>query len=120
MGVGFDRSPLLRTDHRPGLLDVDFKPVGRPEQLLQEPTHMQGQLTVQPLKGLQSIHLFQTGTTQQITGEVVAVAELRMGKQLTVKGDQLGVHRRSHAGLGSQIHLQHRCREKPVEPNCKS
>ena len=87
----------------------------RPQQLAQIGGHMARQLAVQPLKRFDPMQLIQTSPAEQITGEVGAIAEFWMGKHITVKSDQLGLHRCRHIRIGGEIHLQYRGWEKPVE-----
>ena len=46
---------------------------------------MDGQLLIQPLECFLAMQLIQSCFAEQIAGEVVAIAELRMGKDLAIK-----------------------------------
>ena len=85
MGVGLDRPALPGADHWPCFLDMNLQGVMRPEQFPQECIHVDSQLLVQPLKCFQAMQLIQSCFAQQIAGEVVAIAELRMRKDLAIE-----------------------------------
>ena len=56
-----------------------------PKQFPQECIHVDCQLLIQPLECFQAMQLIQSCFAQQIAGEVVAIAELRMRKDLAIE-----------------------------------
>ena len=59
VAMGLNRPALLRTDHRPSLLDVNLQSVIGPKQFHQECIHVDSQLLVQPLECIQAMQLIQ-------------------------------------------------------------
>ena len=85
VGMGLDRAALPSADHRPRFLDMNLQGVIGPEQFPQVSIHVDGQLLIQPLECFQAVQLIQSCFAQQIAGEVVAIAELRMRKDLAIE-----------------------------------
>ena len=115
MGVGLDSPALPGADHLPRFLDMNLQGVIGPEQFPQECIHVDGQLLNQPLECFQAVQLIQSCFSQQIAGEVVAIAELRMERDLAIEQSQLLVHGQSDIGHGGEVCLQHRCGKQPVD-----
>ena len=61
------------------------------------------------------MQLIQPGTTQQISGEVVAGSEVGVGEHLAIEGLQLCLHGGRHSLIRLQIHLKHRGWKQPVK-----
>ena len=78
VAVQIHRSAIPRTYHRPGLLDVGHKTVIRVQQRTEIGRNVLSQLPVQPLERIHAMQLIQAGMAQEISGEVVAIAELRV------------------------------------------
>ena len=63
---------------------------------------MHSQLPVQPLERIHAMQLIEAGMTQQIAGEVVAIAELRVLIHLGIELLQLLLHCAAVAASGSR------------------
>ena len=100
VAVKIHRSAILRTHHRPGLLDVSHKTVIRAQQRTEIGRNVLSQLPVQPVELIQAMQLIQAGMAQQIPGEFVAIAELGVLIHLGIELLQLLLHGCGYAASG--------------------
>ena len=76
---------------------------------------MLSRLPVQPLERIHAMQLIQAGMAQQISGEVVAIAELRVLIHLGIELLQLLLHGCGCGGIRLKVHLQNGGGEQPVQ-----